>query len=78
DDRLTEEELDVMSGVTRIYTEQDNQLEDRSWWPKHNVWRTSGMYTGIWTPKNEHWFQTRLAEIRRGGVGPMNVRQWRS
>ena len=36
------------------------------------------MFTGIWTPKNEHWFQTRLQEIRRGEAGPMNVRRWRS
>lgn len=36
------------------------------------------MYTGIWNPRNEQWFQKRLKDIRDGEAFPMNTRDWRS
>ena len=36
------------------------------------------MYTGIWTPWNEEWFQTRMRDIFNGTARPMNVREWKS
>ena len=36
------------------------------------------MYTGLWTPWNEQWFQSRLADIQSGKAWPMNVRKWKS
>ncbi|KAI0716824.1 hypothetical protein C8Q76DRAFT_570390, partial [Earliella scabrosa] len=80
DDALTEMEMDIICGVNKVYsdTAQFNQQEDRSWWPKQNIWRRSGMYTGIWTPWNEEWFQTRSRDIRAGRAVPLNVRQWKS
>ncbi|KAI0730680.1 hypothetical protein C8Q76DRAFT_596714, partial [Earliella scabrosa] len=77
DDALADWEMDVICGVNKVYT-QANQSEDRSWWPKQNIWRLSGMYTGIWTPGNEEWFKKRLADIRSGTAYPMNVRRWKS
>ncbi|KAI0739237.1 hypothetical protein C8Q80DRAFT_1113098, partial [Daedaleopsis nitida] len=79
DDMLSEEELGLISGVTKVYTAtQRNQTEEQSWWPKHSVWRTSGMYTGIWNPRNKQWFQKWLKDIREGRASPLNTRDWRS
>lgn len=36
------------------------------------------MYTGIWNPWNEDWFQKRLSGIRNGTAQPMNASSWRS
>ncbi|RDX40117.1 hypothetical protein OH76DRAFT_1305915, partial [Lentinus brumalis] len=55
-----------------------NQCEDLSWWPKPTTWASSGMYTGIWNPWNEDWFQKRLSGIRNGTAQPMNASSWRS
>ncbi|KAI0688825.1 hypothetical protein C8Q76DRAFT_573051, partial [Earliella scabrosa] len=77
DDALTEAEMNIICGVNKVYT-QINQQEDRSWWPKPNIWRRSGMFTGMWTPWNEEWFKTRLRDIQNGRAAPLNVREWKS
>ncbi|KAI0739288.1 hypothetical protein C8Q80DRAFT_1112641 [Daedaleopsis nitida] len=78
DDVLSEEGLALISGVTKIYASKQHPKEDKSWWPKHSVWHISGMYTGIWNPKNEDWFQERLKDICDRCAVPLNSREWRS
>ncbi|PIL28518.1 hypothetical protein GSI_08556 [Ganoderma sinense ZZ0214-1] len=81
DDGLSLEELDMIAGVVRVYTEGmsgiHHQTEDASWWPKHSAWVRGGAYTGIWTPWQEHWFQERLRGILAGSEGPLNATQWK-
>ncbi|KAI0735669.1 hypothetical protein C8Q76DRAFT_611425 [Earliella scabrosa] len=79
DDGLSDYEVDAICGVNHVYTGKYTGVEeDQSWWPKPSIWSTSGMYTGIWTPKNEHWFCKRLGDIEAGNASPMNARKWRS
>ncbi|TFK77648.1 hypothetical protein K466DRAFT_439619, partial [Polyporus arcularius HHB13444] len=78
DNVLTPAEADILCGVCRVYGQQRNQCEDLSWWPKPTTWASSGMYTGIWNPWNEDWFQKRLSGIRDGTAQPMNASSWRS
>lgn len=51
---------------------------DASWWPKENVWKTSGMYVGYWTDANENWFRKRAAEIQGGTAQPIASQLWKS
>lgn len=37
-----------------------------SWWPKANVWETSGLNLGYWTPTAEKWFLRRLTRLHNG------------
>ncbi|KAI0754681.1 hypothetical protein C8Q80DRAFT_1095010, partial [Daedaleopsis nitida] len=50
-----------------------NQTEEQSWWPKPSLWQTSGVYTGVWNARNEHWFQKWLNNIRHGCAGLMKT-----
>ena len=54
------------------------QTEDRSWWPKDSHWETSGMFNGIWTPYQEHWFIERQEKISKAEAGPRNGAEWRN
>ncbi|KAI0691139.1 hypothetical protein C8T65DRAFT_587394, partial [Cerioporus squamosus] len=78
DDGLSEEELDVVSGVYKVYTDQLNQTADVSWWPKHKHWvRNAGQNTGIWTGWNEKWFCDRLQSIHNGTGRPKTSSEWK-
>ena len=54
------------------------QTEDRSWWPKETHWESGGLFNGIWTPYQEHWFVERLEKIAEGKAGPRNAAEWRN
>ncbi|RDX41186.1 hypothetical protein OH76DRAFT_1299030, partial [Lentinus brumalis] len=73
DDELLTEELDLISGVYKVYT---GNTEDASWWPKHSHWVRSGMFTGFWTPWNEIWFATHMQKVRSGQQGTWNSQIW--
>ncbi|RPD54156.1 hypothetical protein L227DRAFT_464545, partial [Lentinus tigrinus ALCF2SS1-6] len=78
DDSLSEEELDIISGVYKVYTNQLNQTADVSWWPKHSHWVThAGQYAGIWTQWNEKWFCDRLRSIYDGTARPKSSSEWK-
>nr|VWP00431.1 N/A [Ganoderma boninense] len=77
DDELSLAELDIISGVVRVYTGIGAQTEDVSWWPKHHAWVKGSSYTGIWTSLDEHWFQQRLKNIYEGEAHPLNSHEWR-
>jgi hypothetical protein len=66
DDDLTEDEMNLICGVYKVFTGKGLQISDMSWWPKHSAWERSGADFGYWSAKCEEWFQTRLTEIRDG------------
>nr|VWO99258.1 N/A [Ganoderma boninense] len=65
DDSLTPGEIDIVCGVYKLPT-QDSKPELLSWWPRPNVFNTSGLAFGYWTPWCESWFQRRIARIKAG------------
>ncbi|TFK85718.1 hypothetical protein K466DRAFT_494187 [Polyporus arcularius HHB13444] len=78
DDGLSEEELDIISGVYRVYTDQLNQTADVSWWPKHKHWiKYAGQNVGIWTQWNEKWFCDHLQSIHEGTARPKTSHDWK-
>ena len=66
DDQLTEDELDLICGVYKVYTGSGTQCADCSWWPKQSVWELCGLNVGYWSSDCEIWFQSHLATIRQG------------
>jgi hypothetical protein len=92
DDDLSEDELDMICGVYKIFTGnfirvnlahsltflvgQSSQTSHSSWWPKHSVWMRSPMNVGYWSPAAEHWFQRRLDSIRCGSAHLKNSSEW--
>jgi hypothetical protein len=95
DDALTEEEVELIVGVYRIYTGtrlllrctsesqlfspgKGEQTAESSWWSKPTAWQSSGLYTGIWTPSCEKWYQARLQGIRSNTQGVKTSAQWRN
>ncbi|PIL25549.1 hypothetical protein GSI_12387 [Ganoderma sinense ZZ0214-1] len=77
DDDLSLAELDIISGVVRVYTGVGAQTEDVSWWPKHHAWVNGSSYTGIWTEMDEYWFNKRLRKIYEDEAQPLNSHEWR-
>ncbi|KAI0338945.1 hypothetical protein BDW22DRAFT_1296247, partial [Trametopsis cervina] len=75
DDELNAHEIDIICGVYRV---PNGGHIDASWWPKENVWNSSGMYVGYWTDVNEQWFRKRAAEIQGGAAQPIASQHWKS
>jgi hypothetical protein len=79
DDKLTSDELDLICGVYRVFTQPSgDQVSDKSWWPKHSAWMKSGLNWGIWTAKDENWFMRRLKLIREGKATVLSSTKWNS
>jgi hypothetical protein len=86
DDILTSEEMDFICGVYTICdSDGHGKPAQSSWWPKQSTWLVSPYNLGYWTPSCEHWFQSRLSEIRKveddniGQKGqPLPASCWRS
>ncbi|KZP04089.1 hypothetical protein FIBSPDRAFT_767968, partial [Athelia psychrophila] len=78
DDKLTNDELDLICGVYKIFTAPTvYQQADASWWPKSSTWKTSCLDAGYWTPTCEEWFQRRLEAIRAGKENVKSAAKWR-
>ncbi|KAI0709811.1 hypothetical protein C8Q76DRAFT_566295, partial [Earliella scabrosa] len=71
------DELDVICGVYKVYTDQSNQTSDKSWWPKHRHWVDAGFYTGRWTAWEEEWFSQHLHGILQGKEVPRSAKDWK-
>ena len=75
-DDLSEEELNLICGVYKVYTAQKGQTEDASWWPKHYVWAKSGLNVGYWSTQCEEWFMNRVRAILEGREHVKNAKNW--
>ena len=57
-------------------------VAESSWWPKQSTWNESGLDVGIWTNRNEEWFQRTLHTYRQGPFdekwGPKKAKDWRN
>ncbi|KAF8226420.1 hypothetical protein L208DRAFT_1302020 [Tricholoma matsutake] len=77
DDQLTESEMDLISGVYKVYTGMATQTADCSWWPKQSVWELCGLNVGYWSSDCEIWFQSHLTSIRQGDAVLKSSQEWR-
>ena len=84
DDALPEDELNLICGIYKVWTQFRNQTSDSSWWPKHSVWMASNLNVGYWSVGCETWFQMRLeaicqgtAQLRIGAEWKDSLRFWR-
>lgn len=81
DDKLTDQELDMICGMHDLETGRSNQIAKVSWWPSAATWGSTanGLNRHYWTDQNEEWYQERLSLIISGdklGV-PINQQKWR-
>ncbi|KAM5530029.1 hypothetical protein V8D89_016305, partial [Ganoderma adspersum] len=77
DDALTQNKLNMISGLYKVYTATLNQMQDSTWWPKQSQWLNSRMYTGFWTLWNEEWYQSHLRKVTLRAVYPLSSRLWK-
>ncbi|THH23040.1 hypothetical protein EUX98_g8139 [Antrodiella citrinella] len=78
DDKLSEEEQDLICGLYKVYTDDSGkQTEDASWWPKQSVWLRCGLYTGFWSADCEAWYQARSNAITTQQAQPKNAAAWK-
>jgi len=76
-DRLTQPELEFISGTYYVYTDKGQQFAKLSWWPPHHVWNGNGRDMGYWSQKAETWFHNRLAKIKENpSIGLQNPTKW--
>ncbi|KAI0071319.1 hypothetical protein K474DRAFT_1581736, partial [Panus rudis PR-1116 ss-1] len=77
DEGLSEDELDFICGMYKVYTEQGpDQQADRSWWPRYSMWQSSPYGVGYWTPKAERFFQGHLKDILAGKEPTKTSNRW--
>ncbi|THH14954.1 hypothetical protein EW146_g5451 [Bondarzewia mesenterica] len=78
DDDLSQGEMEVISGVYRVFTGNSMDMAEMSWWPQHKTWCESGLDVGYWSSLCEDWFQNRLSQIRDNWATLRSAREWRS
>ncbi|KAE9386290.1 hypothetical protein BT96DRAFT_839466, partial [Gymnopus androsaceus JB14] len=49
----------------------------KSWWPRPQAWKLSGLNTGYWSSDAEQWYQRHLEKIRSGEATIMTNNEWR-
>ncbi|KAL0569649.1 hypothetical protein V5O48_012311 [Marasmius crinis-equi] len=82
DDRLTEEEVNLICGVYEVATgpilpNGTYQTAELSWFPKPGAWKVSGLNCGYWSRDAELWYQKRLAQIEQGDAQLFNLVKWK-
>lgn len=61
DDGISEEVLDIVSGVHHVALPFGNAYaKHESYWPRHSVWVSSGMWGDQWSPAAEAFYRARL------------------
>ncbi|KAJ4464158.1 hypothetical protein C8R41DRAFT_745384, partial [Lentinula lateritia] len=65
DDKLTDEEMDLICGSYEVATGSEGQQQTaiKSWWPRSGSWRSCGLNCGYWSSDAEDWFRNRLDQI---------------
>ncbi|KAF8222568.1 hypothetical protein L208DRAFT_1088800, partial [Tricholoma matsutake] len=76
DDELSEDELNLICGIYKVFTGSGKQDSHQSWWPKPNAWEKCSLNIGQWTDKYKTWFQIRLNKIRSGEAQLKNGQEW--
>ncbi|KDR65543.1 hypothetical protein GALMADRAFT_23763, partial [Galerina marginata CBS 339.88] len=77
DDQLSEEELDLICGTYRVATGKGAQTSMCSWFPRANVWASTGYNVGYWNRECEDWYINRVGSILDGTAKPLTTHQWR-
>ncbi|KAF8522790.1 hypothetical protein BU17DRAFT_8803, partial [Hysterangium stoloniferum] len=63
---LSEDELNVMCGVYKVFT-------DMSWWPKPAIWQRGNLDVGYWSHACKEWF-SKLAYP--GSANVRSAKKW--
>ena len=79
DDRLTEEALDIVSGVYRVETTAGgSNISHSSWWPKNTAWHHNMVYSGDqWSSAAEEFYQKRLKDFSNGTFTMHTATEWK-
>ncbi|KJA22204.1 hypothetical protein HYPSUDRAFT_124314, partial [Hypholoma sublateritium FD-334 SS-4] len=77
DDILTEEVCDLLCGTYLQGTSTQDQMSLASWYPRCNLWETSGLQTGFWTGESERWYRERRQAILEHKAQPLSGNVWR-
>ncbi|KAL0568547.1 hypothetical protein V5O48_013435 [Marasmius crinis-equi] len=83
DDRLTEEEVNLICGVYEVATgpvlgNGTIQTAEMSWFPKPGAWKSSGLNCGYWSRDAETWYQDRLQKIQGGNAQLFVNAKWKA
>ncbi|KAL0572756.1 hypothetical protein V5O48_009205 [Marasmius crinis-equi] len=82
DDRLTEEEVNLVCGVYEVATgpvlgNGTIQTAEVSWFPKPGAWKGSGLNHGYWSRDAEIWYRDRLQKIQGGNAQLFTNAKWK-
>ncbi|KAJ7668605.1 hypothetical protein DFH06DRAFT_982938 [Mycena polygramma] len=78
DDMLSVDDIDVICGVYVVATDKDGlQKKTISWWPKPDIFSSSGLNVGWWSPDCERWFQKRSREIQSQHAELFTHNEWK-
>ncbi|KAK7018112.1 hypothetical protein VNI00_018371 [Paramarasmius palmivorus] len=82
DDDLTDDDISIICGVYDVGTGQfdskgEEQLAQRSWWPRPHSWDGCGLNTGCWNPQAELWFTRREEKYLSSQSAPLSHKHWK-
>jgi len=78
DDFISENDLDIASGVYRVHMSQSgSSTSDLSWWPKHGTWMRTGLFTDQWTPDAESFFASQVKAMEQKHWLLKNATTWK-
>lgn len=55
-----------------------DQMSLASWYPRCNLWETSGLQTGVWTGESERWYREQRQTILKDKAQPLSGNVWRN
>jgi hypothetical protein len=78
DDGISKKNLDVVCGVYHVFeTPGGGNVAHASYWPKHLVWKSSGVCGDQWSPLAESEYQDRVVALEQGNLKRYNSKTWR-
>jgi hypothetical protein len=78
DDFITENDLDIVSGVYCVHmTQGGSSSSDLSWWPKHYSWMRTGLVADQWTPDAELFYARQVKAMEQKRWLLKNATTWK-
>jgi hypothetical protein len=79
DDFITENDVDIVSGVYRVATSKCGaSTSDLSWWPKYGTWMRTGFFTDQWAPNAESFYVRRVQSLQKKNWELKTATTWKA
>ena len=77
DDVMSRDEIDMIIGVNVVAGPNVRNDTFKMWWPDPDMFASSALGMGWWSPVAENWYRAQRAKYLNGTAQPRTRNQWR-